>query len=369
MRGREKKQTVMFSTATIESLVEKKLPSDHPLRKIKEKTNEVLKELSPQFDDLYSRTGRPSIPPEYLLRAMLWMALFSIRSERQLEEVLRFDLRCRWFVGLSLDDDAWDHSAFSKARGSLVLDIIAESFFQKHLDFLREAGLLSDEHLSVDGTLLGAWASHKSLVLRSELDKGGKPPTTPEGGRNGWVDFKGEKRSNATHVSATDPDSRLASKGVGAKLSHELNVLAENRNNFAVGLIVKSPTGTSEKEAALALVKQEIKAGRTPATLGGDRKYSDGDSLVEALVEDSVTPHFAVRDDRPNAAARLFQDEPGFKVSIRKRMRIEEIFAFVKNIGGLAKVKVRGTVRVLGIATIAIAAYNLTHEAHLASRA
>jgi hypothetical protein len=180
------------------------------------------------------------------------------------------------------------------------------------------------------------------------------------------VDFKGEKRSNATHVSATDPDSRLASKGVGAKLSHELNVIAENRNNFAVGLIVKSPTGTSEKEAALALVKREIRAGRKPATMGADRKYSDGDSLVEALVEDSVTPHFSVRDDRPNAAARLFHDEPGFSISIRKRMRIEEIFAFVKNIGGLAQVKVRGTARVLGVATIAIAAYNLTHEARLA---
>jgi transposase len=365
MRGREKKQVVLFSTATIESMVEKKLPSDHPLRKIRERTNQVLKELSPQFDDLYSNTGRPSIPPEYMLRALLWMALFSIRSERQLEETIRYDLRCRWFIGLSLDNDAWDHSTFSKARESLVLNVLAESFFQQHLDFLREAGLLSDEHLSVDGTLLGAWASHKSLVLRSDLDKSGKPPPPPEGGRNGWVDFKGKKRSNATHVSATDPDARLASKGVGAKLSHELSVIAENRNNFAIGLAVKSPTGTSEKEAAEVLVKQEIKAGRKPSTVGGDRKYSDGDSLVEALVDESVTPHFAVRDDRPNAAARLFQEESGYVVSIRKRMRIEEIFAFVKTIGGLAKMKVRGTSRVLGVATIAVAAYNLTHEARL----
>lgn len=367
MRGRDKKQTVMFSAATIETLVEKRLPSDHPLRKIRAKTDEVLRDLSPEFDKLYSKRGRPSIAPERLLRALLWMALFSVRSERQLEDVLRFDLRCRWFVGLGLDEEPWDHSTFSKARDSVLLEALAELFFNRHLEFLREAGLLSSEHLSVDGTLLAAWASHKSILKRSDLDKNGKPPPSP-GGRNGWVDFKGEKRSNETHVSATDPEARLASKGVGAKLSHELHIITENRNNFAVAMDVTPPTGTSERETALRLVEGEIAEGRKPETLGADRKYSDGDDLVNALAEKGVVPHFAVRDDRPNAAARAFHDEVGFPVSIRKRMRIEEVFGYAKTVAGLARVKVRGVFRVWGVALIALAAYNLTHEAHLAPR-
>ena len=365
MRGREKKQTVMFSTATIESLVEKKLPSDHPLRRIKTKTDEVLRDLSPDFDALYADCGRSSIPPERLLRGLLWMALFSVRSERQLEDVLRFDLRCRWFVGLTLDEEPWDHSVFSKARESMLLEHLAELFFSRHLEFLRDADLLSSEHLSVDGTLLAAWASHKSIIKRSDLDKDGKPPAPPPGGRNSWVDFKGEKRSNETHVSATDPEARLASKGTGAKLSHELHVISENRNNFAVAMEVTPPTGTSEREAAARMVAGECVNGRVPATLGGDRKYADGDDLVDALAALDVVPHFAVRDDRPNAAARVFHDDVGFPVSIRKRMRIEEVFAYIKIVCGLAKVKVRGTVRVCGVALMALAAYNLTHEAHL----
>lgn len=365
MRGRDKKQTVMFSSATIESMVEKKLPSDHPLRKIKAKADEVLRDLSPEFDKLYSDRGRPSIPPERLLRALLWMALFSVRSERQLEDVLRFDLRCRWFVGLTLDEEAWDHSTFSKARDSVLLETIAELFFNRHLDFLREAGLLSSEHLSVDGTLLAAWASHKSIIKRSDLDKDGNPPPPPPGGRNSWVDFKGQKRSNETHVSATDPEARLASKGTGAKLSHELNVVSENRNNFAVALEVTPPTGTSEREAAQRLIEGECLSGRPPATVGGDRKYSDGDDLTEALATLGVVPHFAVRHDRPNAAALIFHDDIGFPVSIRKRMRIEEVFAYLKTIAGLAKVKLRGTFRVWGAALLGLTAYNLTREAHL----
>ena len=365
MRGRDKKQTVMFSAATIESLVEKRMPADHPLRAIKARADEVLRELSPEFDKLYSKRGRPSIAPERLLRALLWMALFSVRSERQLEDVLRFDLRCRWFVGLSLDEEPWDHSTFSKARDSVLLEALAEMFFNRHLEFLRDSGLLSSEHLSVDGTLLTAWASHKSIVKRSDLDDDGNPPPPPPGGRNSWVDFRGEKRSNETHVSATDPEARLASKGTGAKLSHELNVLTENRNNFAVAMEVTAPTGTSEREAASRLVAGDIADGRTPATVGADRKYSDGDDLVNTLAERDVVPHFAVRDDRPHALARVFHDDVGFPVSIRKRMRIEEVFAYLKTIAGLARVKVRGAVRVWGIALLGLAAYNLTREANL----
>jgi len=365
-RGREKKQTVLFSAATIKTLVEDKLAPDHPLRRIKARTDEILRALDAEFDRVYSAVGRASIPPEQILRAQLWRVLFSVRSERQLEESLRFNLLCRWFVGLSLEDQAWDHSTFSKLRDAAQLETLAQLFFEQHLVFLREAGLLSDEHLSVDGTLLGAWASAKSLVKRSDLDENGKPPPPPEGGRNSWVDFKGDKRSNETHVSATDPAARLASKGTGAKLSYELSVLSENRNNFAVAMTVLPPTGTSEREAAAQLVGEEVKAGRTPASVGADRKYSDGDSLVLRLAALNVSPHFAVRDDRPNALARYFHDEAGYPVSLRCRMRIEEIFAYVKTVCGLDKVKVRGVFRVWGECLFALSAYNLTHEALLA---
>jgi transposase len=366
MRGKDKKQQVLFTATTIESLVEKSLAPDHPLRRIKAKTDRVLASLSAEFDELYSTRGRPSVPPERVLRAQLWQALFSIRSERLLEDCLRFDLRCRWFVGLSIDEDAWDHSTFSKLRETVQLESIAALFFERHLEFLRAEELLSSEHLSVDGSLLSAWASQKSLVKKSDLDKGGKPPPPPEGGRNGWVDFKGEKRSNETHVSATDPDARIASKGGASRLCHELHVLAENRNNFVVGLTVTPPSGTSERDAALTLAREQCAEGRTPATLGGDRNYSAGDKLVEALASLCVVSHFAVRDDWKKALARVFHDDAGFALSIRKRMRIEEVFAFLKTICGLAKVKLRGSFRVYGACLIAASAYNLTRDAHLA---
>jgi transposase len=353
--------------ATIETLVEKKLPSDHPLRRIRAKAEEILRSLSFEIDALYSHRGRPSIPPEQVFLALLWMALFSVRSERLLEDCLRYDLRCRWFVGLPLEQDAWDHSTFTKARDSLLLEKLARLFFERHLEFLRAEGFLSSEHLSIDGTLLSAWASHKSLVKRSDLDKNGKPPPPPPGGRNGWVDFKGEKRSNETHVSVSDPEARLASKGTGAKLCHELHVVAENRNNFAVAMTVTPPTGTSERDAAEVLIAKECAAGRKPSTVGADRKYADGDELIVKLVGLDVVPHFSVRDDRPNAFARIFHDDPGFPISIMKRMRIEEIFAFAKTVCGLANVKVRGTMKVYAASLVGLAAYNLTHEASLAA--
>jgi transposase len=355
----------MFISVNINRLVDQQLAADHPLRRIKVFTDHVLASLSDDFDDLYAATGRPSVPPECLLRALLWQALFSIRSERQLEETIRYDLRCRWFVDVPLDRDAWDHSTFTKARESLLLAKLSEKFFERHVEFLRAAGLVSDDHLSVDGTLLGAWASHKSLVNKADLDKDGKPPVAPKGGRNAWVDFKGQKRSNETHTSVSDPDAKLASKGTGAKLSYELNLLAENRNALAVAFSVESPSGTSEREAAAALVEAQSEKGHTPLTVGADRKYAEGDQLVPALVAMGVTPHFAVRDDRPKALARAYQDTPGYPISLRCRMRIEEVFAFVKCVSGLAQVKVRGLSRVLGVAAIALAAYNLTRHASL----
>ena len=365
MRGCEDKQRSMFVVGDLHTLVERRVAADHPLRRIKVFADRILRSMSAEFDAAYAKTGRCSIAPELLLRAMLWQAMYSIRSERMLEEEVQFDLRCRWFIGLPLDTDAWDHSVFSKAREDFMLQEFAHRFFELHVEMLRDEGLLSSDHLSIDGTLLAAWASAKSLVSKDEIDKNGKPPKAPPGGRNGWVDFKGKKRSNKTHVSASDPEAKLASKGTGAKLSFEMSVLAENRNNLAINFTVSSPTGTSERDDAAVLVGIEAMRGRTPMTVGADRKYADGDGLVCALDALGVTPHFAVRDDRPNALARLFHDDEAYAVSIRSRMRIEEIFAYVKCVAGLAKVKVHGLLRVLGVAAIGLAAYNLRRHASL----
>lgn len=357
----------MFVAVNVNKLVDQQMPADHPLRRIRTFANQVLASLSDEFDALYAPNGRPSIPPECMLRALLWQAMFSIRSERQLEETIRYDLRCRWFVDVPLDQDAWDHSTFTKARESLLLQEISVRFFERHVEFLRDAGLVSDEHLSVDGTLLAAWASHKSLVPRKDLDNDGKPPAAPKGGRNAWVDFKGKGRSNETHVSATDPEAKLASKGTGAKLSHELNVLAENRNNLVVDFTISPPSGTSEREDAGALVYAQRAKGHQAHTVGADRKYAEGDTLVIELERMGVTPHFAVRDDRPNSLARVHEDTEGYAISLRCRMRIEEVFAYVKVVAGIAKLKVRGFLRVFGVAAVALAAYNLTRHASLRS--
>ena len=365
MRGRIRKQEPMFVALNVDSLVESRLAMDHPLRRIRLFARGVLASLDTEFEKFYSHTGRPSVPPEQMLMALLWQALFSIRSERMLEDVIRYDLRCRWFIGLPLDQDAWNHSTFSKAREAFLLQPLAYLFFERHVAFMRAENLVSSDHLSVDGTLMSAWASHKSLVKKDDLDDDGNPPPRPPGGRNAWVDFKGEKRSNATHVSATDPDSKLASKGGEAKLSFELNVLAENRNNLAVDFTVCPPTGTSEREEAATLVAVQAMQGHTPKTVGADRKYAEGDKLVEQFYKADIEPHFSVRDDRPNALARLFHDTTGYSISQRCRMRIEEIFAYAKTIGGLAKLKVRGLSGVFGVASIVLAAYNLRRHASL----
>ena len=359
----------MFVAVNVERLVEQRLAPDHPLRRIRQFANKLLASMSDDFDHAYSDRGRMSVPPECMLKALLWQALYTVRSERQLEEVLRFDLRARWFVGLPLDQDAWDHSSFSRARDNFLLTEFAVIFFERHVEMLRREGFVSSDHLSVDGSLLSAWASHKSLVSKDDLDDDGNPPPPPPGGRNAWIDFKGQKRSNETHVSATDPDAKLASKGVGAKLSHELHVVMENRNGLPVDFTIAAPTGTSEREQAKLLIAGLVARGLKPETVGADRKYSDGDDLVVACAEMDVTPHFSVRDDRPHALARLFHDGPGYAISTRCRMRIEEIFGFLKTVTGLAKLKVRGHVRVWGVVALALAALNLTRHAKLTAHA
>ncbi len=355
----------MFITVSIDKMVEAQMPPDHPLRRIKAYSESVLKSLNDDFDALYAKNGRPSVPPEQILLALLWQALFSIRSERLLEDVMRYDLRCRWFVGIRLDEDPWDHSTFSRARESLRLQALSQMFFERHVEFLRAEGLTSSDHLSIDGTLLEAHASQKSFVPKDEFDGDGNPPPAGPGGRNAWVDFKGKKRSNDTHRSVTDPEARLASKGAGAKPCHELDIVTENRNNLVVDFTVSAPGGSAERDNALALVSLLVTRGYAPKTVGADRGYSNGDDLVLALDKMGVTPHFAVRDDRPNSLARATVNESGYEVSIRKRMRIEEVFGYVKRIAGLAKLRVCGTLRVFGQAAIALAAYNLTRHASL----
>lgn len=365
MRGKRSPQESMFVTVSLDKMVEARMPSDHPLRRIKAYSEDVLKSLNDDFESLYAKGGRPSIPPEQILLALLWQALFSIRSERLLEDVMRYDLRCRWFVGLRLDEEPWDHSTFSRARESLRLQALTQMFFEKHVEFLRAEGLASSDHLSVDGTLLEAHASQKSFVLKDDFDDDGNPPPAGPGGRNGWVDFKGKKRSNETHRSVTDPEARLASKGAGAKPCHELDVVTENRNNLVVDFTISAPGGSAERENARALVGLLIARGHKPKTVGADRGYSNGDDLVLAFDNMGVTPHFAVRDDRPNSLARVPSGDSGYEVSMRKRMQIEEVFAYAKCIAGLAKLRVCGTLRAFGQAGIALAAYNLTRHASL----
>jgi len=365
MRGRPDVQEPMFVAIELNTAVDKFLSPEHPLRVIKRVADTLLSEMSDSFDAFYAERGRESIPPEYVLKALVYQALYSIRSERQLEEILTFDLRCRWFVGLPLNKPSWDHSSFSKLRERMLLDELVMGFFERLVEFVRRGGLTSNEHFSVDGTLLGAWASHKGMVKKSDLDKNGKPPKAPPGGRNGWVDFKGQSRSNKTHVSATDPDARLASKGKEAKLSHELSIVVENRNNLIIDLTVSPPTGTSEKENAKAMASYQAARGYTFGTLGADRKYSDGDDLVLALDGIGIESHFAIREDRPQALAHVFEGEEGYPLSLRCRMRIEEVFGYLKTICGLAKVKVRGSWNVFIQSMLGACAYNLRRYATL----
>ena len=369
MRGSEPRQFAFSVFVSIEEMVAKRLPADHPLRVIKAAADETLARMSPKMDSLYASGGRPSVAPELMLRALLWQALFSVRSETQLVERLEFDMLARWFVGLPLDHSPWDHSTFSANRAHLRLPILMELFFHTQLEFLREKDLLSSEHLTVDGTLIQAWASQKSMVSRTDLDDDGKPPAPPSGGRNPFVDFKGKKRSNATHVSATDPDAKMASKGNGTKIAHEISIIAENRNNFVVGVEVRSPNSSkSERDAAISLIARQHSEGRQPKTVGGDRAYADGDDLVLALDRLGVEAHFAARNDRPHALARVFHDNPGFSISMKKRMRIEEVFGYIKTISGMAQVKVRGHINVLSAATMALTAYNFVHFASVSMK-
>lgn len=355
MRGSDERSGSLFSYVDVES----RIAADHPLRLIREITNEALAGLDAAFERLYATEGRPGIPPERLLRASLLQLFYSIRSERQLMERIDFDLLFRWFVGLGVDDPVWDPTVFTKNRERLFNTGIAAEFLSALLALPRVRKLLSRDHFSVDGTLLKAWASMKSFQPK---DGSGNPPG---GGRNGERDFRGEKRSNDTHSSVTDPDARLYRKGAGREsvLCYMGHALMENRNGLAVGGDVTHATGTAEREAAIAILDSRVTARRI--TLGADKGYDVAD-FVEALREREVTPHVAINGNirksgkpRRTAIDRRTTRHPGYAISQVVRKRIEEIFGWSKSVGGLVQVKLRGLAKVKALFTFGLAAYNL----------
>jgi len=350
MRGSDEVRGSLFSYVD----VEKRVRADHPLRVIRGIVNATLADLSGDFDALYSPLGRESIPPERLLRALLLQAFYSIRSERQLVERIEFDLLFRWFVGLGVDDPVWDATSFTKNRDRLLEGDVALKFLAGVLAQPKVRGLLSTEHFSVDGTLLEAWASTKSFRPKD----GSGPP--PDAGRNGEQDFHGQKRSNDTHASTTDPDARLYRKGRGkeAKLAFMGHALMENRNGLIVGAVATRASGHAERLAALHLLEPHADRPQK-VTLAGDKGFDTQDFVAE-LREINVTPHVAQNTNgRRSAIDGRTTRHPGYAVSLRIRKRIEEAFGWAKTVAGLRKARHRGLPKIDWQFTFAMAAYNL----------
>jgi transposase len=356
MRGEDSKQEAIFSYLS----PDQRVPADHPLRAVRKMVDTVLAEMSPRFARLYADVGRPSIAPERLLRALLLQIFYSVRSERLLMEQLDYNLLFRWFVGLAMDESVWNHAVFSKNRERLLNEEIAEGFFQRVLGLAQP--YLSDEHFTVDGTLIEAWASHKSF-RRKGGDEG------PSGGTR-EADFHGEKRTNQTHQSTTDPDARLYKKSAGseAKLAYLGHVLMENRHGLLLKTCVTQATGTAERDAALQMVKPM--AGARRITLGGDKNFDTRD-LVRKLRRIGVTPHVAQNTDRRGGSAidARTTRHTGYAISQQKRKRIEQSFGWMKIIGMLKKVKLRGREKVSWLFTFVGAAYNLYRLGHLEAEA
>ena len=350
MRGGDQKQEGMFSYIS----AEKRVPQDHPLRAIRIMVDVILKDLSPLFETLYSKTGRPSIAPEKLLRTLLLQVLYSVRSERLLMEQLDYNLLFRWFVGLSMDDDVWDATVFSKNRDRLLEGDIARAFFERVLCHARAQRLLSDEHFTVDGTLIEAWAGQKSFRKKGT----GSGDSTDDPG-NPTVDFKGEKRTNQTHQSTTDPEARLykKSKGQESKLCYLGHVIMENRNGLAVNTRITNASGTAERQAAADMLGQL--PGKKRITLGADRAY-DTKEFVKQVRGMGVTPHVSQNNkNRSSAIDNRTTRHAGYPVSQRKRKRVEEIFGWMKTVGMLRKTRHRGVDRVGWMFTFGVAVYNL----------
>jgi transposase len=343
---------------------EQRVPAKHPLRPIRLLVDDALKSLSADFSRLYSAYGRPSIPPEKLLRALLLQVLYTVRSERMLMEQLEYNLLFRWFVGLNMDEAVWVPTVFTKNRDRLLEGDVAEKFFQLVLIQARVVDLISDEHFSVDGTLIEAWASHKSFQRKDQ------PTPPPEDPGNPTVDFHGEKRSNDTHESTTDPDARLARKSGGheAKLAYCGNVMIENRNGLVVDTELLQCNGTAERDAAMLMVERV--EGTERITVAADKAYDTKDFVSEMRGMD-VTPHVSQNTKRPGGSAidgRTTRHE-GYQVSQRKRKRIEEVFGWIKTVGTLRKTRHRGLETVRWVFTFTATAYNLVRMRNLMSPA
>src|SRR5215475_2167630 len=360
MRGLDTQQSSMFSYLS----PEERVPAKHPLRPIRLMVDEALKSLSPEFNRLYSAYGRPSIPPEKLLRALLLQVLYTVRSERMLMEQLEYNLLFRWFVGLNMDEAVWVPTVFTKNRDRLLEGEIAEKFFQLVLNQAEAANLLSDEHFSVDGTLIEAWASHKSFQRK---DQPAPPPDDPG---NPTVNFHGEPRSNQTHESKTDADARLARKSGGheAKLAYCGNVLMENRHGLVVDTELLQCNGTAERDGALLMLERV--EGTDRVTVGADKAYDTKDFVKETRGM-NVTPHVTQNLKRAGGSAidaRTTRHD-GYEISRRKRKRIEEVFGWMKTVGELRKTRHRGLERVGWIFKFTAAAYNLVRMRNLMTTA
>ncbi len=352
MRGKVEKQITMLSSLTPDQLV----PQDHPIRHIKPIVDNALNELSPTFNQMYAEMGRPSIPPEHLLKSCLLIALYSIRSERQFCERLQYDLLFKWFLGLNIMDPAFDASTFSKNKQRLLDHRVAHEFLGAVVAEARCRKLLSEDHFTVDGTLLEAWASLKSFRPKDGDD------VTAAGGKNPGVNFHGEHRTNATHESTTDPEARLAKKGAGkeAKLCFAGHVLMENRTGLVVDVVVTRATGIAERETALDMLEKV--PGSQRITVGADKGYDTRD-FVTTCREMNVTPHVA-RRQRSIVDKRTTRHD-GYQISQRIRKRIEEIFGWIKTVGGGRKLRYKGLERNQLWAELTTAAYNLVRLAKL----
>ncbi len=366
MRGTTSRQVTMLGWIDPGELI----PANHPIRKIRPLAEAALRDLEPTFERMYAQIGRPSIPPEHLLKSCLLMALYSIRSERQFCERLRYDLLFKWFLGLNVEDEPFDHSSFAKNRRRLLEHRVSRQFFEAVVGQARRRHLLSSSHFTVDGTLLEAWASMKSLRPRDQEDGPGDgncyTPSNPD------VDFKGQRRSNLTHFSRTDPEALMARKGLGkeTKMCFAGHVLMENRHGLVVDLELTRASGTSEREAATQMLKRmRERVRRRRLTLGADKGY-DTQDFLQACEELRVTPHVARRESYWGSAllARL-ATTPGYQVIQRKRKRVEEIFGWTKTVGMSRKLRYKGVERNRLWVEMTMAAYNLVRMGKLVGAA
>jgi transposase len=358
MRGQDEQQGQMLLGVTPEDFI----PEDHPIRRIRSLADAVLKQLSPQLSAMYSTIGRPSVPPEHLIKATLLMALYSIRSERQFCERLRYDLLFKWFLGLNINDPAFNPTTFTKNRERLLDQEIAMAVLGEVTREARKRRLVSDDHFTVDGTLLQAWASFKSVRPRDDADG----PSSTGGGRNREVSFHGQRRTNETHLSTTDPEARLARKGNGqeARLSFAGHLLMENRNGLILDVLITEATGRAEREAALVMLDRRL-TPRKRVTLAGDKGYDTRD-FVEELRQRGVTPHVAQNTSkRRSAIDRRTTRHPGYVLSQRVRKRVEECFGWAKTVAGGRKLRYLGVRKNQLWATFTAVAFNLLRMANL----